>query len=52
MPVLPRDPDIDMCARTARGAEHELLHGPPGVVVQRKQMQTRSRAVDRYRELL
>ena len=37
MPVLPRDPDIDMCARTARGAEHEL-HGPPGVVVQRMQM--------------
>jgi hypothetical protein len=31
MPVLPRDPDIHMCARTARGAEHELLHGPPGV---------------------
>ena len=30
----------------------EVLHGPPGVVVQRKQMQIRSRAVDRYRELV
>jgi hypothetical protein len=37
MPVLPRDPDIDMCARTACGVEHELLHGPPGVVFQRNQ---------------
>ena len=49
MPVLPRDPDIDMCARTARGAEHELLHGPPGVVFQRDQI--RSRVVDCRREL-
>lgn len=30
--VWPRDPDADMCARTARGAEHERLHGPPGSV--------------------
>jgi hypothetical protein len=30
----------------------EVLHGPPNVVVQRKQMQIRSRAVDRYRELV
>ena len=52
MPVLPRDPDIDMCARTARGAEHELLHGPPGVVFQREQMQVRSRVVDRSRGLV
>src|ERR1700722_15660578 len=37
MTVLLRDPDIDMCARTARGAEHELLHGPPSVVFQRSE---------------
>ena len=49
MPVLPRDPNADMCARTACGAEHELLHGPPGVVIARKR--NRSHAVDRYREL-
>lgn len=50
MPVLPRDPDTDMCARMARGAEHELLHGPPGVFVACKR--SRSQAVDRYRNLV
>jgi len=48
--VLPRDPDIEMCARTARGAEHGLLHGPPSVVLQRKQI--RSRVVGRRREMV
>jgi hypothetical protein len=50
MPVLPRYPDADMCARTARGAEHELLHGPPGVFIARRR--SRSQAVDRYRKLV
>ena len=51
MPALSRDPDIEMCARTASGAEHELLHGPPGVVFLRKRMQIRSHVVDRSRGL-
>lgn len=49
MPVLPRDPDIDMCARTARGVEQELLHGPPGVVARKR---SRARIFDCYRELV
>jgi hypothetical protein len=48
--VLPRDPEIDMCVRTAHGAEQELLHGPLGVLFQRKRI--RSRVVDRRRELV
>jgi hypothetical protein len=50
MTVLLRSPDMDVCARSTRGAEHELLHGARGVVVQREQI--RSLIVDRRRQLV
>ena len=52
MPVLPRDPDIDMCARKARGLSTNYCMDHEGVVFLRKRTQIRSHVVDRRREMV